>query len=254
MKWPHFRPAKSPGEHIIRPETAPLNEIVGALGPLAEALVRAITAKVAPRTVVRVAIDVYPSRAVAILVRPPGGDWIESGLWAGERTVEPGVATTYPGPEDGSPDLPTLVHPCPGGFVQGFFGPTTQAGEPAATFAGRSYAHFHNGLDFRADAGTPVFAAADGTVVDLKRDQLAIGHAPGWLTEYAHIEGISVTNGQIVHAGEQICTVGVVGDWPGHYLHFTLYAKADGETTRLQPVDPLPYLAAGSLPTQEGEQ
>lgn len=244
---------------------ARLNELVAALGPAAEQLAHAALEKafggpgsLAATTELRVVVELQPSRAIAVLVRPPSGDWIEANVWVGDVAMHPGsnAASTYPGPADAAPDLPTFRHPCPGAVPEGLFGPTNKVGEPAAVYAGVSYPHFHHGVDFRAAAGHPVVAAADGVVesVDLARSSVVISHAGPCVTDYGHLGSVLVKAGQHVSAGEPIGAFGryaAFAELPGFgAVHFSLYGRALAGPGKLQPVDPLPYLAAGHLPAE----
>jgi len=114
--------------------------------------------------------------------------------------------------------------------------------------------NFHGGLDFGAPSGTPIYAAADGTVTSAGYNNGGFGNlvivhtAPNLDTYYAHQVqgGIKVAVGDVVTAGQQIGAVGTTGDSTGNHLHFEV--RVDGATTdpllffRQQGVDP------GSLP------
>jgi murein DD-endopeptidase MepM/ murein hydrolase activator NlpD len=114
----------------------------------------------------------------------------------------------------------------------------------------------HHGLDIMAASGTPVLAAAAGTVEKLFESGLGgttiYVRSPDrrWTYYYAHLAGYApgLREGKPVKPGETIGYVGDTGDaGPGNYhLHFS--------TTRTQPnqrwyqgedVDPYPMLAAG---------
>lgn len=86
----------------------------------------------------------------------------------------------------------------------------------------------HEGQDFAADRGTPIYAAAAGTVIKAGRagvgnlNWVVIDHGGGLTTGYLHSDdgGILVKVGQPVKAGEQIALVGNSGDSTGPHLHF----------------------------------
>jgi len=87
------------------------------------------------------------------------------------------------------------------------FGPTSETLEPAATVDGVTYAHYHNGIDLAAPLGTPVLAAASGTVTFAGAQSdgavvVKIKHDDGYSTLYGHLDpSLSVVVGQHVEAG-----------------------------------------------------
>lgn len=83
----------------------------------------------------------------------------------------------------------------------------------------------HTGADYRADAGTPVKAAADGTVVLAEEHFFAgnsvyLDHGDGLITMYFHLQELLVVTGQDVTAGQTIGRVGSTGRSTGPHLHF----------------------------------
>jgi murein DD-endopeptidase MepM/ murein hydrolase activator NlpD len=157
-------------------------------------------------------------------------------------------ATTEPGDDAAAggqvPETTRLVMPLPAGSytVSDSYGSRTDpfTGLPA----------FHAGTDFPARAGTQVLAIGDGVV-------LLVGDAPtGWgnyivLTHsvdgqsvaslYGHLldDGIHVTAGQVVQAGDWIGDVGSTGRSTGPHLHLEIRPGGWGHDT----VDPLDWLA-----------
>lgn len=86
---------------------------------------------------------------------------------------------------------------------------------------------FHSGIDFAAEKGTLVFAAADGIVFETGFDKVAgnyviLQHENGEMTYYANCEEVLVNQGDKAAAGEQIATVGSTGTSTGAHLHFAL--------------------------------
>lgn len=86
---------------------------------------------------------------------------------------------------------------------------------------------FHTGVDFSAPQGTPVKAAAAGTVVVAQSGgsygtHVVIKHGDGVYTLYAHFSAKSVSVGETVTAGQQIGNVGSTGNSTGPHLHFEL--------------------------------
>ena len=90
----------------------------------------------------------------------------------------------------------------------------------------------HTGTDIACAEGTPILAAADGTVtVANSLDSwggsygyyIQIDHGGGLETLYAHCSSICVTTGQQVQAGEVIGYVGHTGRVTGSHLHFEIH-------------------------------
>ena len=95
---------------------------------------------------------------------------------------------------------------------------------------------YHDGTDIAAPEGTPILAAADGTVtVANALDSwggsygyyVQIDHGSGLQTLYAHCCQVCVTQGQQVQAGQVIAYVGHTGRATGNHLHFEV--RENGE-------------------------
>ena len=98
----------------------------------------------------------------------------------------------------------------------------------------------HPGYDLAAKTGTPVSAAAAGTVVQAGPagtygNLVTVRHGNGVETRYAHLSATTVKAGDHVDAGQQIGNVGTTGYSTGPHLHFEV--RKDG-----QAIDPAPYL------------
>ncbi|MBR3133611.1 MAG: peptidoglycan DD-metalloendopeptidase family protein [Clostridia bacterium] len=96
---------------------------------------------------------------------------------------------------------------------------------------------FHTGLDIATSSGTPIGAAAAGTVVFAGwsggyGNLVKIDHGNGYQTYYAHCSAIYVSVGQSVSAGETISAVGSTGNSTGPHLHFEI--RIGGETVNPQ--------------------
>lgn len=86
---------------------------------------------------------------------------------------------------------------------------------------------FHSGLDFTADSGTPIYAAADGVVKFASRHAgygklVKIDHGSGLETRYAHASKILVKPGERIAKGQMIAKVGSTGRSTGPHLHYEI--------------------------------
>lgn len=99
----------------------------------------------------------------------------------------------------------------------------------------------HGGIDLAAKKGSVIKSCKSGTIVSAKTGDPVFGncveieHSGGIRTFYAHMEKISVEEGQNVSAGTPIGTVGTTGLSTGPHLHFEV--KVSGRNT-----DPLTIL------------
>ena len=98
---------------------------------------------------------------------------------------------------------------------------------------------FHSDIDIPRDAGTPVLAAADGTVEEAGFDAregtyIVIRHG-ALTTKYCHLQEESADEGEQVRTGDPIGLVGSTGQSTGPHLHFEV--ALDGTAQ-----DPLSYL------------
>lgn len=89
---------------------------------------------------------------------------------------------------------------------------------------------FHEGMDFSANVGTPVYVTGNGKVTQagwdgLYRNSITIDHGFGYVTRYAHLSKIKVRRGQKVIRGEVIGEVGSTGKSTGPHLHYEVHVK-----------------------------
>lgn len=99
---------------------------------------------------------------------------------------------------------------------------------------------FHEGLDFTAEVGTPIYAAAGGIVTSAEQTPdygkiIKIDHGSGLETRYAHTSMMFVKAGDRVEKGQMIAQVGNTGRSTGPHLHFEV--RLNGA-----PLDPRSYL------------
>lgn len=83
----------------------------------------------------------------------------------------------------------------------------------------------HSGIDYSADRGTPVVASNRGRVALLGEfffagRLVALDHGLGLYTLYFHLDGVAVTEGEMVERGQTVGTVGTTGRSTGPHLHF----------------------------------
>ena len=121
-----------------------------------------------------------------------------------------------------------LIWPVSGAVVSGF---------------GMRWGRMHEGIDIAVPAGTPIRAAASGSVILLQGDAESGGygnftcleHGGGLQTCYAHQSAFAVGSGQSVSQGDVIGYVGCTGHCYGDHLHFEVRVYG-------APTDPLGYL------------
>ena len=111
---------------------------------------------------------------------------------------------------------------------------------PITSPYGMRWGRMHEGIDLGAAYGTPIAAAAAGTVIyagwmEGYGNLTVIDHGGGLSTAYGHQSNIAVAVGQQVAQGQIIGNVGSTGHSTGPHLHFEV--RVDGA-----PVDPLGYL------------
>jgi murein DD-endopeptidase MepM/ murein hydrolase activator NlpD len=104
----------------------------------------------------------------------------------------------------------------------------------------------HAGIDVANAIGTPIYAVADGVVIDAGPTAgygawVKIRHADGTVTLYGHVNTWLVSKGDRVLAGDQIATMGNRGNSTGPHCHFEVLLNG---TNR---IDPVPWLAQRGL-------
>jgi len=103
---------------------------------------------------------------------------------------------------------------------------------------------FHEGIDFPAETGTPIVAAASGKVVAAGYHaqygkMIEIDHGNGLVSRYAHTSQLLVSEGDLVVRGQRVGTVGSTGRSTGPHLHFEV--RLNGA-----PQNPARFLQAAS--------
>jgi len=145
----------------------------------------------------------------------------ESAALAARIQAAQGSASTGTGP----PSAAGFIWPCEGVVTSGF---------------GMRWGRMHEGIDIACAYGTPVHAAAAGTVIYAGwlggyGNLVVVDHGNGFATAYAHASAVLVSVGQAVTQGESVTLVGSTGHSTGPHLHFEV--RVNGVA-----VDPLLYL------------
>ncbi|MFC5922069.1 peptidoglycan DD-metalloendopeptidase family protein [Micromonospora vulcania] len=140
------------------------------------------------------------------------------------------TAKPKPKPKKTTKPTPAWVDPMPGA--------------PVTSCYGQRWGTLHAGIDLALPSGTPIHAAAAGTVVqagdanDGYGNSVFVDHGNGYLTHYAHQSRIAVTVGQKVKAGQVIGYEGATGDATGPHLHFEVHQGMWNQ------IDPAPFMRA----------
>jgi murein DD-endopeptidase MepM/ murein hydrolase activator NlpD len=176
------------------------------------------------------------SAAIAATLRQRQAEAAAAAARAATSTTVAPVAGAAPSPTAAAPS-PTkapgrLIVPVPGAPI------TSPFGYRIHPIYGTS--KLHTGIDYGADEGTPIRAAADGVVVSAGwyggyGNATIIDHGGGIATLYGHQSSIGVSAGQKITQGQTIGRVGCTGDCTGPHVHFEVRLNGD-------PVNPAGYL------------
>jgi murein DD-endopeptidase MepM/ murein hydrolase activator NlpD len=135
--------------------------------------------------------------------------------------------------------------------------PASKFGQPTIGFSwpaagkltsryGRRWGKMHKGIDIAGPIGTPINAAADGTVMVAGWSSGGYGnlvevrHIDGTITRYGHNSRLSVSVGQTVRQGQQLAEMGSTGHSTGSHLHFEIRPSGGAA------VNPIALLPANS--------
>jgi murein DD-endopeptidase MepM/ murein hydrolase activator NlpD len=184
------------------------------------------------------AVNRIDALCATVGIRSPAGAGFEAAL---ARALGENPAATADAAPAGAPDVQTFPAATGSGTLT-----LPVAGPVTSPFGARTSPttgaqEFHEGIDIGAAQGTPIRAAASGTVTFAGQmsgygNVVIVQHAVGLQTRYAHQSAMSVTAGQTVAAGEVIGAVGATGEATGPHLHFEV--RLNGVA-----VDPAPYLS-----------
>lgn len=106
----------------------------------------------------------------------------------------------------------------------------------------------HNGIDYAAPTGTPVYAAGDGKVIRAGYDKynghhVFIQHGSSYVTRYLHFTRRTVKTGERVRQGQVIGHVGATGLASGPHLHYEFLVNGshrNPRTVKLPDAEPIP--------------
>ena len=124
------------------------------------------------------------------------------------------------------------IRPVDVGFISSYFG---KRKDP---FTGR-YTR-HEGVDFSARRGSPIYATAHGTVTSAKYERgygytIKIDHGNGIVTKYAHNQKMLVKRGNKVERGQVIAELGSSGRSTAPHVHYEVQVNG-------VPQNPLNYM------------
>jgi murein DD-endopeptidase MepM/ murein hydrolase activator NlpD len=152
--------------------------------------------------------------------------------------IRPGMMLDIPAPGPASAETEGLTQPTappsdPGGLTPPVPSANASYSLPVDAQVSQRFGNpssgytlgFHTGLDFSAPTGTPVRAAAAGTVVASDPSgsygtNVQIEHDDGTYTLYAHLAFAKLVEGDRVAAGDGVGYVGTTGNSSGPHLHF----------------------------------
>lgn len=150
---------------------------------------------------------------------------------SGNTSSSGGSTTVTPTPPYNGGGSGRLQNPCPSAYISSEFGGRTSPGGIGSTN--------HKGRDYAASSGSPIYAAASGTVLEVGynsvRGKYVIINHGDLATLYQHCSDILVSSGQSVSTGQNIALVGSTGASTGPHLHFEVWVNGT-------PVDPRLYL------------
>ncbi|MEY8098398.1 DUF5930 domain-containing protein [Falsihalocynthiibacter sp. S25ZX9] len=109
---------------------------------------------------------------------------------------------------------------------------------------GPRWGRMHNGTDFAASYGTPIYTTGDGVVISAGwlsgfGKLVKVQHEFGIVTYYAHMSKINVSKGQRVSRGDQLGAMGSTGRSTGTHLHYEVHVGG-------KPVNPMKFIKAAS--------
>ncbi|MFZ5653826.1 MAG: peptidoglycan DD-metalloendopeptidase family protein [Pseudomonadota bacterium] len=113
----------------------------------------------------------------------------------------------------------------------------------------------HNGIDYAAPRGTPIYAAGNGKVIRAgytgpNGNFVVVQHGSRYTTKYLHLDKRMVKTGQTIRQGEVLGTVGSTGYATGPHLHYEFLVDGvhrNPRTVDLPKADPIPARLRGQF-------
>lgn len=148
-----------------------------------------------------------------------------------------------------------FINPLPGGRMTQGFGDTRTFIPTYPTCNGIKY--YHNGVDYSTGRNSAVVSSAQGTVKKIIRGDKYLGNyvmirhvvnGTAYVTQYAHLNSVLVTVGQVVSQGQQIGVEGNTGyskGTTGIHLHFSIFR--DGAESYCSALNPLSFVGNPNL-------
>lgn len=127
-------------------------------------------------------------------------------------------------------------------FIKGneqFIWPTV--GGQITTYQGMRWGKFHKGIDIAGPSDYSILAADSGKVtfagwINGYGKTVKMDHNNGYTTQYAHLNSINVSVGDVIDRGSKIGVMGSTGESTGIHLDFEIYLNGN----LLNPIDELP--------------
>lgn len=133
----------------------------------------------------------------------------------------------------GSSATPELPHTTstPSGQITSYFGFRTNP------VTGEN--QIHNGIDLTGNVNTPIPCLVDGIVTfageaDINGNLVKVKHSNGYETRYAHLNSVSVQNGDRIKKGQIVGYMGNTGQVTGTHLHYGVYKDGNAVDPLLQ--------------------
>lgn len=106
----------------------------------------------------------------------------------------------------------------------------------------------HEGMDFTAPIGTPIYATGDGYIAAAGSERgygnrIMINHGYGYVTKYAHMSRFKVKRGQSIKRGDIIGYVGNTGASTGPHCHYEVYKNG-------KPINPINFFFNDLSPSE----